>query len=49
MIKLGNLSDARSTIDKPKIKNFIETLNVDEAIKEELRAITPFNYIGKIN
>ena len=29
-----------------KIKNFIETLNVSEAVKEELRAISPATYTG---
>ena len=36
-----------SAINEAKIKNFIENLAVDENIKIELRAITPFNYIGK--
>jgi adenylosuccinate lyase len=36
-----------SVINEMAIKDFIETLAVEENIKAELRAITPFNYIGK--
>lgn len=33
-------------IDSESIKDFIENLNVNEKIKEELRNITPFTYTG---
>ena len=33
-------------IDEATIKNFIEGLDVSEAVKQELRAITPYNYTG---
>lgn len=35
-----------SAIDEAKIKNFVANLEVSEAIKMELSAITPFNYVG---
>ncbi len=35
-----------NTINESSIKDFIETLAVDEAVKNELRKITPFNYTG---
>lgn len=35
-----------SVIDEQKIKTFIETLDVEESVKKELRVITPHNYIG---
>ena len=28
------------------IHRFVETLNVSESVKQELRAITPWNYTG---
>ena len=28
------------------IKHFIENLNIDENVKQELKNITPFNYTG---
>ena len=43
---LKMLTRTGKPIDEPTIKNFIEELNVSEAIKEELRAISPYNYIG---
>ena len=33
-------------IDEATIKNFIEELDVNESVKEELRAITPYSYTG---
>ena len=30
------------------IKEFVETLDVKESVKEELRAITPHNYVGVV-
>ena len=33
-------------IDEASMKSFIEDLNVSDSIKEELRKITPSNYLG---
>lgn len=35
-----------SKIDKKKIQDFIETLEIPENVKEEMRLISPHNYIG---
>ena len=43
---LKGLTRTNKHIDKATIDEFIETLPVDERIKEELRAITPENYTG---
>ena len=43
---LKELTRGNNQITESSIKNFIETLNVNEAIKAELRVITPFNYTG---
>ena len=43
---LKDLTRTNQEINEKSIKDFIETLNVSEEVKEELRAITPFNYIG---
>jgi adenylosuccinate lyase len=43
---LKALTRTNKTITEESIKNFIESLNVDEEIKEELRAITPHSYTG---
>jgi adenylosuccinate lyase len=43
---LKALTRTNKTIDKEAIESFIDTLNVSEEIKEELRAITPHNYTG---
>lgn len=45
--KLKDLTRGNQKIDRASIKAFIETLDVDEAIKVELRVITPENYIGR--
>lgn len=37
-----------SSINREKISDFIETLDVTENVKEEMRAISPHNYIGYI-
>lgn len=37
-----------SAINEQKIKDFIETLEVDESVKKEMRVITPYNYIGYV-
>ena len=43
---LKNLTRTNEKITASSIANFIETLDVSEAIKSELRAISPFNYVG---
>ena len=40
------LTRTNQAITEASIKDFIETLNVSEDIKKELRAITPHNYTG---
>ncbi len=43
---LKQLTRGNTNIDKEAIHNFIDTLDVDAAIKEKMKKITPFNYIG---
>ena len=43
---LKNLTRTKEKINKKSIRNFIETLNVSESIKDELRSLTPQNYTG---
>ncbi len=43
---LKELTRGKASIEEADIKDFIETLAIDEDIKAELRAISPFNYIG---
>ena len=43
---LKNLTRTNEKINKESIRNFIETLNVSESIKNELRSLTPQNYTG---
>lgn len=43
---LKALTRTNSAITEKSIKEFIETLDVCESVKEELRKISPFNYIG---
>ena len=43
---LKALTRTNQTITEQSIKEFIETLNVSDRIKDELRAITPHNYTG---
>ncbi|MCQ2118517.1 MAG: adenylosuccinate lyase [Bacteroidales bacterium] len=43
---LKNLTRTGAAIDEETIASFVETLEVSEAVKEELRAITPWNYTG---
>ena len=43
---LKSLTRGQERISEASIKRFIQNLEVDEAIREELLAITPFNYIG---
>lgn len=43
---LKELTRTNEKIDEEKIRSFIGTLNVDDTVKQELLAITPFNYTG---
>ena len=43
---LKSLTRTNQAITEESIHNFIETLEVSEAVKAELRAITPHNYTG---
>ena len=43
---LKALTRTGAAIDEKTIKDFIETLEVSESVKEELRAITPWSYTG---
>ncbi len=45
---LKELTRGKKEIDRKIIYNFIETLSVDNQVKEELKGISPVNYIGKI-
>ncbi len=43
---LKDLTRNNEVISPEVIHSFIDSLNVPEAVREELKAITPFNYIG---
>lgn len=43
---LKALTRTGAAIDETTISSFIDSLDVDEAIKEEMRAITPWTYTG---
>ena len=43
---LKDLTRTGAAIDEKTIAGFIETLDVSEAVKEELRAVTPWTYTG---
>ena len=43
---LKELTRTNTAITEASIKEFIETLQVDERVKEELRKISPFNFTG---
>ena len=43
---LKNLTRGNRNIDKQILSEFIESLNIDNNIKEQLKKITPFNYTG---
>lgn len=40
------LTRTNKSITASTLQNFIETLEIKESVKNELKAITPFNYIG---
>lgn len=44
---LKSLTRTNSVINKSSIHEFVDTLDVDNEIKEEMKKITPFNYIGR--
>ncbi|MEN8249315.1 MAG: adenylosuccinate lyase [Bacteroidota bacterium] len=44
---LKDLTRKNEKITQASISGFIEGLNVSDEIKEELKSITPFNYLGK--
>jgi len=44
--KLKELTRNNEKINKENIFEFIESLDISEQVKEELRAISPFNYTG---
>ncbi len=43
---LKGLTRTNEAITKESMANFIETLEVDESVKAELKQITPQNYTG---
>jgi len=43
---LKDLTRGRDKIEKSDIWNFIDGLNVNDSVKNELKRITPFNYFG---
>jgi adenylosuccinate lyase len=44
---LKALTRGKTNIQEKDIRDFIETLSVSEKVKEEMRKITPQNYVGK--
>ncbi|PLX18456.1 MAG: adenylosuccinate lyase [Salinivirgaceae bacterium] len=44
--KLKDLTRKNEKITQKSIHNFIDTLDVSQKVKEELKVITPFNYTG---
>ncbi|KQS25387.1 adenylosuccinate lyase [Dyadobacter sp. Leaf189] len=45
---LKELTRTNEKITRDSISRFIETLDVSEKIREELRALSPFNYLGVV-
>lgn len=43
---LKELTRKNEKVTEKSIKNFIDTLNVSDSVKEELKVISPFNYTG---
>ena len=43
---LLDLTRTNNRIDEKAIKSFIDTLNISEDVKNELKSITPWNYTG---
>jgi adenylosuccinate lyase len=46
---LKDLTRGQGAITKNSIHKFIDGLNVSKKVKDELKAITPLNYIGVID
>ena len=44
--KLKEFSRGKTSLDKNAFEEFIESLDVSDKIKNELKAVTPFNYTG---
>jgi len=40
------LTRTNEKITGETIRQFIDTLDVSEAVKQEMKAVTPFNYTG---
>jgi len=43
---LKELTRTNEAMTQERFRAFIDTLNVSDAVKEELKAVTPFNYVG---
>jgi adenylosuccinate lyase len=43
---LKNLTRGKTSITKKDLVDFIETLDISEDVKEELRGVSPHNYVG---
>eukprot|EP00932_Pfiesteria_piscicida_P007381 SRR837773.17452.p1 GENE.SRR837773.17452~~SRR837773.17452.p1 ORF type:complete len:400 (-),score=114.77 SRR837773.17452:147-1346(-) len=43
---LRDLTRTNEVMNQKRIHDFVDTLSVNDAIKAELKAVTPFNYIG---
>jgi adenylosuccinate lyase len=43
---LKDLTRGNTAIDKKSIHAFISKLKINAKVKKELKAITPFNYVG---
>ncbi|HJX71041.1 MAG TPA: hypothetical protein VJ346_03785, partial [Bacteroidales bacterium] len=43
---LKELTRTNEKLDQKAIHHFIDSLNIKDAVKEELKKITPFNYTG---
>jgi len=43
---LRDLTRTNEAMNQARIHNFVDTLSVSDAIKVELKAVSPFNYIG---
>jgi len=43
---LRDLTRTNEVMNQTRIHNFVDTLQVSDALKVELKAVTPFNYIG---
>mmetsp|Transcript_13116 Transcript_13116/g.19881 ORF Transcript_13116/g.19881 Transcript_13116/m.19881 type:complete len:457 (-) Transcript_13116:283-1653(-) len=43
---LRDLTRTNDVMNQERIHTFVDTLKVSDAVKQELKAVTPFNYIG---